>query len=105
MDYVVHAAAVVGGIGANRRHPARFFYDNGVMGIHLIEEARRAGIRKLVIVGTVCSYPKFTAVPFTEDHLWTAIPRKPMHPTASPRRCCWCRRRRITPNTGSLPRS
>jgi nucleoside-diphosphate-sugar epimerase len=76
VDYVVHAAAVVGGIGANRRHPARFFYDNGVMGIHLIEEARRAGIRKLVIVGTVCSYPKFTAVPFTEDHLWDGYPEE-----------------------------
>ena len=76
VDYVVHAAAVVGGIGANRRHPARFFYDNGVMGIHLIEEARRAGIRKLVIVGTVCSYPKYTAVPFTEDHLWDGYPEE-----------------------------
>jgi GDP-L-fucose synthase len=75
-DAVIHAAAVVGGIGANRAHPGRFFYDNAVMGIHLIEEARRAGVAKLVLVGTVCSYPKFTPVPFRESDLWNGYPEE-----------------------------
>jgi len=75
-EYVVHAAAVVGGIGANREHPGGFFYANAVMGVHLIHEAWRAGIRKLVIVGTVCSYPKYTEVPFREEDLWTGYPEE-----------------------------
>jgi GDP-L-fucose synthase len=75
-EYVVHAAAVVGGIGANREHPGGFFYANAVMGVHLIHEAWRAGIRKLVIVGTVCSYPKYTQVPFREEDLWSGYPEE-----------------------------
>ncbi|MGE0229517.1 MAG: GDP-L-fucose synthase family protein [Dehalococcoidia bacterium] len=75
-DLVIHLAAVVGGIGANREHPGDFFYDNAVMGIHLIEESRRAGIQKFVTVGTVCSYPKFTPVPFHEDSLWDGYPEE-----------------------------
>ncbi|MGZ8567263.1 MAG: GDP-L-fucose synthase family protein [Actinomycetota bacterium] len=75
-DYVIHAAAVVGGIGANREHPAGFFYENAVMGIHLIHEAWKAGIRKVVVVGTVCSYPKFTPVPFREEDLWNGYPEE-----------------------------
>jgi GDP-L-fucose synthase len=75
-DSVIHAAAVVGGIGANRQHPAHFFFANGVMGIHLIHEAWRAGINKLVVVGTVCSYPKYTEVPFREDDLWNGYPEE-----------------------------
>ena len=75
-EYAIHAAAVVGGIGANREHPARFFYANAVMGVHLIHEAWRAGVRRLVIVGTVCSYPKFTAVPFHEADLWGGYPEE-----------------------------
>jgi GDP-L-fucose synthase len=75
-EYVVHAAAVVGGIGANREHPGGFFYANAVMGVHLIHEAWRAGIRKLVIVGTVCSYPKYTEVPFREEDLWSGYPEE-----------------------------
>ncbi len=75
-EFVVHAAAVVGGIGANRRYPGRFFYDNAVMGIHLIHEAKAAGIRKLVIVGTVCSYPKHTPIPFREEQLWDGYPEE-----------------------------
>jgi GDP-L-fucose synthase len=74
--YVIHAAAVVGGIGANRRRPAEFFYANAVMGIHLIHEAWRAGVEKLLVVGTVCSYPKFTPVPFREEHLWDGYPEE-----------------------------
>jgi GDP-L-fucose synthase len=75
-DYVVHAAAVVGGIGANREHPGRFFFDNAAMGIHLIHEAWHADIKKLVVVGTVCSYPKYTEVPFREDNIWNGYPEE-----------------------------
>src|SRR6266545_7327710 len=75
-EYVIHAAAIVGGIGANRQNPGRFFYANAAMGIHLIHEASEAGIRKLVIVGTVCSYPKYTAVPFHEEDLWNGYPEE-----------------------------
>jgi GDP-L-fucose synthase len=74
--YVIHAAAVVGGIGANREHPGGFFYANAAMGIHLIHEAQLAGIRKLVVVGTVCSYPKHTSVPFVEEDLWNGYPEE-----------------------------
>jgi GDP-L-fucose synthase len=73
---VIHAAAVVGGIGANRAEPARFFHDNMAMGLFLIDEAWNAGIEKLVVVGTVCSYPKFAEVPFTEDSLWDGFPEE-----------------------------
>lgn len=75
-DLVIHLAAVVGGIGANRRSPGRFFYENAVMGIHLIEEARLAGVAKFVLVGTVCAYPKFTPVPFKEEDLWNGYPEE-----------------------------
>ena len=75
-EYVIHAAAVVGGIGANRRHPARFFYENAVMGVHVVHESWLADIRKIVIVGTVCSYPKYTPVPFTEEQLWEGYPEE-----------------------------
>jgi nucleoside-diphosphate-sugar epimerase len=68
-DVVVHLAAEVGGIGANRDNPGRFFYANMAMGLHVVEEARRRGVEKFVQVGTVCSYPKFTPVPFSEDNL------------------------------------
>ena len=73
---VIHLAAVVGGIGANRLHPGKFFYDNAVMGIHAIECARRFGVEKFVCVGTVCSYPKFTPVPFKEEDLWNGYPEE-----------------------------
>lgn len=73
---VVHAAAVVGGIGANRAHPGRFFYENAIMGIQLIEEARRAGVAKFVCLGTICAYPKFTPVPFREEDLWNGYPEE-----------------------------
>lgn len=73
---VVHLAAVVGGIGANMRNPGRYFYDNAVMGIHLMEEARLAGIEKFVTVGTICSYPKITPVPFEEKDLWNGYPEE-----------------------------
>lgn len=75
-DIVIHLAAVVGGIGANRAHPGRFFYDNAIMGLHLIEEGRRFGIKKFVCIGTVCSYPKYTPVPFKEEDLWNGYPEE-----------------------------
>lgn len=75
-DLVIHAAAVVGGIGANRMHPGRFFYDNAVMGIHLIEEARLAGVAKFVCLGTICAYPKHAPIPFREDDLWNGYPEE-----------------------------
>jgi len=75
-DLVIHLAAVVGGIGANRENPGRFFYDNAIMGIQLIEQARLAGVAKFVAIGTVCAYPKFTPVPFREDELWNGYPEE-----------------------------
>jgi GDP-L-fucose synthase len=75
-DTVIHLAAVVGGIGANRENPGRYFYENAVMGIMLTEEARRRGVEKLVSVGTICAYPKFTPVPFREDALWDGYPEE-----------------------------
>jgi GDP-L-fucose synthase len=75
-DVVIHLAAVVGGIGANRRHPGRYFYENAIMGLQIIECARRHHVGKLVCLGTVCSYPKFTPVPFREDDLWNGYPEE-----------------------------
>lgn len=71
-----HLAAVVGGIGANRENPGRFFYDNAIMGIQLIEYARRYDVEKTIVVGTVCAYPKFAPVPFNEDALWNGYPEE-----------------------------
>ena len=75
-EIVLHLAARVGGIGANRDNPGRFFYDNAMMGIELMEQARQTGVRKFVQVGTVCSYPKFAPIPFTEDDLWNGYPEE-----------------------------
>jgi len=75
-DVVIHLAARVGGIGANRDNPGRFFYDNAVMGILLMEHARRAGVSKFVQVGTVCAYPKYASVPFHEEDLWDGYPEE-----------------------------
>jgi GDP-L-fucose synthase len=73
---VIHLAAVVGGIGANQANPGRFFYDNAIMGIQLIEQARLHGVEKFVTAGTVCSYPKHAVVPFREDDLWNGYPEE-----------------------------
>jgi len=75
-NLVIHAAAMVGGIGANRMHPGRFFYDNAMMGMQLIEASRRAGVEKFVCLGTICAYPKFTPIPFREDDLWNGYPEE-----------------------------
>ncbi len=76
IDVVIHLAARVGGIGANRARPAEFFYDNLMMGVQLLHEAWRAGVRKLVAIGTVCDYPKLTPVPFKEEDLWNGYPEE-----------------------------
>lgn len=75
-DVVIHLAAEVGGIGANREHPGRFFYANMAMGLHLIEQARRYGIKRFVQIGTVCAYPKFAPVPFSEEDIWNGYPEE-----------------------------
>ncbi len=74
IDIVIHLAASVGGIGFNRENPASLFYDNSIMGIQMIEAARQEGVEKFVCVGTVCAYPKFTPVPFSEEELWNGYP-------------------------------
>jgi GDP-L-fucose synthase len=75
-ERIIHLAAVVGGIGANRRSPGTFFYRNLMMGVLLMEQARRAGVGRFLSVGTICSYPKFTPVPFREDDLWNGYPEE-----------------------------
>jgi GDP-L-fucose synthase len=76
IDVVIHLAAKVGGIGYNRNNPATLFYDNAMMGIQLMEAARREGVEKFVQVGTVCAYPKYTSVPFKEEDLWNGYPEE-----------------------------
>ena len=75
-EILIHLAAAVGGIGANRANPGRFFYENAIMGIQLIEAARRRGVEKTVVLGTICAYPKFTPVPFREEELWNGYPEE-----------------------------
>ena len=75
-DVIIHLAAVVGGIGANMKNPGTYFYDNAMMGIQLIEEARVAGVGKLVALGTICAYPKFAPIPFREEDLWNGYPEE-----------------------------
>ena len=75
-DIVIHLAAIVGGIGINREKPGEFFYDNLIMGIQLMEQARQFKVEKFVALGTVCAYPKFTSVPFKERDLWNGYPEE-----------------------------
>lgn len=75
-EIVIHLAARVGGIGVNQEHPAEFFYDNTMMGVQLLHESWKAGVEKFVALGTVCSYPKFTPVPFSEENLWDGYPEE-----------------------------
>src|ERR1700733_5548234 len=75
-DIVLHLAASVGGIGANRENPGRFFYDNLIMGVQLMDEARKRGVEKFVALGTVCSYPRLTPIPFKEENLWNGYPEE-----------------------------
>jgi GDP-L-fucose synthase len=75
-DIIIHLAATVGGIGINREKPGEFFYDNLMMGVQLVEAARRAGVGKFVALGTICAYPKFTPIPFREENLWDGYPEE-----------------------------
>jgi GDP-L-fucose synthase len=75
-DVLIHLAAVVGGIGANRDNPGRFFYENAIMGIQLIEIGRQVDVKKMVVIGTICAYPKYTPVPFKEEHLFDGYPEE-----------------------------
>jgi len=75
-DLVIHLAGVVGGVGHNQKNPGRFFYDNLMMGVQLMEAARQRGVKKFLAAGTVCAYPKFTPVPFKEDDLWNGYPEE-----------------------------
>jgi GDP-L-fucose synthase len=75
-DIIIHLAGNVGGIGYNLEYPGTLFYDNILMGVHLMEEARKAGVKKFVVIGTICSYPKFTPVPFKEEKLWEGYPEE-----------------------------
>jgi GDP-L-fucose synthase len=76
IDIVIHLAANVGGIGYNQEFPGTLFYDNVLMGVHMMEEARKAGVQKFVALGTVCAYPKFTPVPFKEEDVWNGYPEE-----------------------------
>jgi GDP-L-fucose synthase len=76
LEIIIHLAAVVGGIGANKEYPGRFFYDNAIMGIQLMHEAYLRQIEKFVALGTICCYPKHTPVPFSEDSLWDGYPEE-----------------------------
>lgn len=75
-DVVIHLAARVGGIGANMKNPGRFFYENLMMGVQMMEQGRLLGVQKFVAIGTICAYPKFTPVPFKEDDLWNGYPEE-----------------------------
>lgn len=96
-DIVIHLAATVGGIGANRENPGRYFYENAIMGIQLIELARQFGVEKVTILGTICSYPKFTSVPFSEDDLFDGYPEETNAPYGIAKKAlltqCWAYRR------------
>ena len=81
-DLVIHLAAAVGGIGANQKNPGKFFYENLMMGVQLMEQARLHGVQKFVALGTVCAYPKFTPTPFREDDLWNGYPEETTAPYA-----------------------
>jgi GDP-L-fucose synthase len=75
-DLIIHLAAQVGGIGANREHPAEFFYNNLMMGVQLMHRAWQTGVGKFVAIGTICAYPKFTPIPFDEDNLGNGYPEE-----------------------------
>lgn len=75
-DIIIHLAAICGGIGANRDRPGTFFYENAIMGIQLIEEARKANVKKIAVAGTVCAYPKFALAPFKEEDIWSGYPEE-----------------------------
>jgi GDP-L-fucose synthase len=101
-DIVIHLAAKVGGIGFNQKYPGDLFYDNAIMGIQLTEAARQEGVEKMVILGTVCAYPKFTPVPFGEENLWNGYPEETNARTGLQRKRFSCSRRHTGSSTGSI---
>ena len=101
-DMVIHLAAVVGGIGANRENPGKFFYDNAIMGIQLIEYARQFGVKKFVCIGTICAYPKFTPVPFREEELWNGYPEETNAPYGLAKKMLLVQLQPIGSNMGSM---
>ena len=88
-DIVIHLAASVGGIGVNMENPGKFFYDNLMMGAQMMEQGRLSGIEKFVALATICSYPKFTPVPFKEEELWNGYPEETNAPYGLAKRCFW----------------
>ena len=88
-DIVIHLAGLVGGIGANSEEQGRFFYDNLMIGVQMMEQGRLFGIEKFVALGTVCAYPKFTPVPFREEDLWNGYPEETNAPYGLAKKCCW----------------
>ena len=87
IDYVFHLAANVGGIGLNQEKPGELFYDNLIMGVHLMEESRKNNILKFVALGTICSYPKFTPLPFSEKSIWDGYPEETNAPYGLAKKC------------------
>ncbi|MBN2257106.1 MAG: NAD-dependent epimerase/dehydratase family protein [Anaerolineaceae bacterium] len=102
-NVIIHLAAHVGGIGANRAHPAEFFYDNLMMGVQLIHQAWKHNVDKFVAIGTVCAYPKFTPVPFKEEDLWLGYPEETNAPYGLAKKCCWFNHRLIVNSMVLIP--
>src|SRR5262249_5805643 len=102
-DIVIHAAAQVGGIGANRNNPGTFFYNNLMMGTQLMEYGRRHGVEKFVAIGTICAYPKFTPVPFKEDDLWNGSPEEPNAQNGLAKKMLLVQPQRIVSSSDSTP--
>ena len=88
VDVVFHLAGHVGGIGLNREKPGELFYDNLIMGTQLLHESKLAGIQKFVALGTICSYPKFTQIPFLEENIWNGYPEETNAPYGLAKKCC-----------------
>ena len=99
-EVVFHLAAEVGGIGANRANPGRYWFANLAMGVNVLEQSRLTGVRKLVIAGTVCAYPKFTPVPFHEDDLWNGYPEETNAPYGIAKKALLVARRPTASSTG-----
>ena len=100
-ELVFHLAAEVGGIGANRENPGRYWFANLQMGVNMLEQARLHGVEKLVIAGTVCGYPKFAEVPFREDEFWNGFPEETNAPYGVAKKSCSSARRPTASSTGS----
>ena len=97
-DVVIHLAAHVGGIGANREKPAEFFYDNLMMGVQLMHQGWQRGVEKFVAIGTICAYPKYTPIPFREEDIWNGYPEETNAPYGLAKKMLLCSRRHIASN-------